>query len=1491
MNMKKKHAFAFSSIPFALALLALLMIIACGGEPELNSISVNPEQQSVTIGETVSFTAKALSEKSEPMPETAIQWSVKPSDKAAIDSSGVLTAQKPGQVTVIASAGDISGKAQVQIQAKSVAEIKLQAEAEQALPQSTIQVKGKLLAQDNSPAGFHAVSLSTETEGTQLSAQSFDVTEQGDFSFQITLSSEPGPNTVIFKAGNIQETLVVEGTKIVKLLIRPEQKIFEVNEEVQFKVEGHDQFGNHRSVDAEWTVSGDKAELKDGGRLKMLSTGETVIVADYKDLTVGHPFQIVPGKLAEIELHPDKLSLQAGQSEYIKITGRNSHGHILPVKATWHLSQDLGSIDPDGMFVAKKAGTGTLAASQDDVSATIPVEVKPGFLADIELQLEKTSLVAGESIELKASGFDAFGNSIPVEPVWSLDQALGRIDQKKNQLTVYQSGEGAVRVQKENILKAVQINVAPASLHRLEIFPANPTVTAGEAIHFQVKGYDQFNNLISVEPQFELQDPLGDLTGEGMFKALDAGNTVLNVQVGEVQTSTTLAVVPGQMVKAVLTPETPVILQAGEVQDFNIFGLDVHENTVYSKADWHLQPSDIGTVDAQGVLTGIKSGKGYIQATIQDLKSKEAITLKTPVQIQHGEPVRIDIEPEQTSLAAGEKRAFQATVFDKFGNTINTAVTWSLENETIGSISTNGIFEPVKSGEWTITAGLKNVLAHAQVSVVPDEIAYNNITPAQLSLKAGETQKLEAVSEDKFGNVVASDVVWKVLPAELGYVNDQNIFVAQKTGQGHLTAVANNIARKLPLKVEKGPLSQIEIITPIQQIRSGTSLTFQADGFDPGGNPLAFQANWSVVPEDLGRLDESGRFTAVKTGSGQVIATSQGVEASLAIEVIPGKADRIKVLNSTPLEVTAGEKAQLDLQAFDANDNFIENTQFTFEIDGELGTVYQGNRFKAHLAGSGEITVSMDQAQAIIPVKVVVGPVARIEVQPGQTTIDSGSGLTFQATGFDQEGNQVDLEPGWTVIGGIGAITDDGQFTARKVGQGYVSCQMAGIAGLSQIQVKPGPVSRIEIHPGRLEIAAGQHHQFQGTAFDAQDNEVPVVLNWSVQAENDLGEIDQKGYFMSKTAGQGVILAQFEGISGQADVVVTPGTLHALSLTRQDMELTSGEQITIPAQATDKLGNAIQTQVNWKVEPDSLAVVSPSGQVTAQKAGTGKITAWKDNVSASAKLVVNPGTLASIQIQPPEGPIQGGKTYRFKAKGYDAGKNQIDLAPNWAVTQHIGNIDRKTGIFNASKVGKGSIDAYAQGVVASLDIEVLPGELAQLFVDPNPVTVKSGQTQIFQATGMDVAQNAVELPDLTWKVLGDIGFFEKSGVFVATHEGSGKILAAVDSIQAESYVTVKPGEPNPDTSRLRAEPLSVQADGLAVATIIVEVRDASGNPVPGVRVKLVSSRQSDDLEQPGPTGKDGKTIGHITSETAGQTKITALIGQETIRDTVRVRFQ
>src|SRR5262245_23698745 len=96
------------------------------------------------------------------------------------------------------------------------------------------------------------------------------------------------------------------------------------------------------------------------------------------------------------------------------------------------------------------------------------------------------------------------------------------------------------------------------------------------------------------------------------------------------------------------------------------------------------------------------------------------------------------------------------------------------------------------------------------------------------------------------------------------------------------------------------------------------------------------------------------------------------------------------------------------------------------------------------------------------------------------------------------------------------------------------------------------------------------------------------------------------------------------------------------------------------------------------------------------------------------------------------------------------------------------------------------------------------------------------------------------------------------------------------------------------TTAPAAQATGVHADGTALSTITVTVRDVNGNPVPGQTVSLASTGSNNTLVQPGPTDAFGVATGTIASTTAETKTITATVnpgaGQVVIAQQPTVQF-
>ena len=1304
-------------------------------------LEAQPQVLDATVGSQVSFAIKALAENDLPAGYNQLAVST-PSEGVVIDhraltldgngqaSLKITAPAKPGPAVVIVASGEHKIELQLTVVPRPVTRIELRPATERTVAASEVKVAIVAYADGDQPAGYNTVTLAALSEGTRLSNDTVALDAKGEAAFNVSLAPVPGDNLITLTSGAARAQLKIEGTAVSRLVISPAEEEYEIGQKITFGAVGFDNYGNSLPVEPEWSLSGEKAELEAGGVVAMQSLGTGILFARFKDVKLGQPFTVVPGKTAKINVEPQEVQLKAGETAKFKGQAFNAQDYPLTAQIVWSVEGDIGKITPDGTFMAKTAGEGKVSATSNEAVTTIPVAVEHGALAAIVFDLDQKIISAGTPVTLTAEAVDAFGNRFTIEPEWFLSTSLGIIDQAQSVFTPQHAGSGEIIAKVGNVLKSIAIEVVPDILARLEIIPQNVDIIAGESVQFELQGFDRFGNSVAVTPQYSISQPLGALDPAGLLVTKKAGNAVVRAKAEDLVAECTVAVAPAEMERAVLSPAGPIALVAGEAQVLNLSGFDQFGNTVKAESTWEIFPA-LGSIDAQGRLHPEKAGKGKITATITQMRTGKQIEVSTDITVAAGETTQIVVAPNPAKVVAGEEVMFEAIAYDPFGNNTDVDLHWQIEPSELGSLAPDGRFSAVRAAPGKVLVRFGNVVGSADIQIVPAVAAFLKIIPEEIALEAGQQLRLEAIIEDKFGNVVTGDVLWSLSDPSLAVIDADNLMVAQKKGEGELLATFHSLVAIVPMEVKMGPLHTIALTADEQTLAAGATLQFEAAGFDAGGNPLDAAYTWSV-DESVGRIDANGLFSAEKAGTGTVEVRSGEVVQSAMIEVVPGKAAVIKLTPET-IALTAGETQTLSFEVFDAYDNRIASPDYRWEMAQNLGSVSGQNVLRAEKAGEGFVRLLVGNVSAQSAVKIVPGSIASVVVSPPvQVRLNTGQQQAFSAVGYDAQGNLLDLAAVWSIVGQIGAIDDVGTFNATTVGDGFVLARMDTVTGVAAVKVDPGPIARVVIEPASADLRAGESIGFSATAYDAFDNVTPAQFTWSLEGETVPGELTPGAVFKAIHTGAGTVAAAAGGVVGTAPINVEAGDLAKIVLSPEQINLKSGEQVQITVHGLDAFGNRLAVSPRYTLEPADLGSMNaPMMNLTALAAGQGRLSVTVDDISASVPIKVAPGAPTTIRINLPEQKLMANKTYPLTATGYDMGQNVVPVNVEWAVTQNIGAIDRQSGHFHARKAGKGLLVAYSGRIVATRKVEVHPGDLYSLFIEPNPVTVRSDTLQTF----------------------------------------------------------------------------------------------------------------------------------------------------------------
>jgi Big-like domain-containing protein/Kelch motif protein len=149
------------------------------------------------------------------------------------------------------------------------------------------------------------------------------------------------------------------------------------------------------------------------------------------------------------------------------------------------------------------------------------------------------------------------------------------------------------------------------------------------------------------------------------------------------------------------------------------------------------------------------------------------------------EAISVVVTPNPATLLPGQTQSFAANVT----GTTNTAVTWSVQQPSGGTITSTGLYTAPQN-----TAGTFNVVATSQASsnaqgtaAVTVQLSQVVVSPAQVALSPGQTQTFTA----PIAGLANTQVTWTVQEAGGGLINGAGLYTAPMTvGFYHVIATS-----------------------------------------------------------------------------------------------------------------------------------------------------------------------------------------------------------------------------------------------------------------------------------------------------------------------------------------------------------------------------------------------------------------------------------------------------------------------------------------------------------------------------------------------------------------------------------------------------------------------------------------------------------------------------------------------------------------------------
>ncbi|MEP5566501.1 MAG: Ig-like domain-containing protein [Halioglobus sp.] len=858
------------------------------------------------------------------------------------------------------------------------------------------------------------------------------------------------------------------------------------------------------------------------------------------------------------------------------------------------------------------------------------------------------------------------------------------------------------------------------------------------------------------------------------------------------------------------------------------------------------------------------------------------------------EPAELTLEPGDTANLVAIGRYSDGTEED-----LTATAAWSSVDPSVATVAQDGLVTALQPGETTAIASFGGLQGEAAVSVTSPLVTELQILPptAQITLNSTQDYAAFAVLSDGTVENVTFQADWG-LENESGIIeayepgseaapqdiDDFGTALGVAVGRDTLVVRYSGVESRSPVEVVEASLQRIEIDPVNASIFVTDQVAYRVTGIYADGRnaDLTKIAEFASSEASVASIsnDTPTRGIAVGTAPGETrISAAVGelqTETTLTVTTQPEEIVRVDVL---PSNDTIGIGESLQYRAIAVNDSG-ESRDVTVSAtwqssDTDVATIVSGDpgvAARSTEAGRalglapGQTTITADYAGVIGETQLTISSadikLESITVEPIDPSLPRLVKQQFTAVGSYSDGSRRDLTATvlWqsqdtevVVLSNISEVGFGVAFTL-ETGQAVVSASFDGVIGTSTVTVidEINPDAQLVVSPAFAEIAKGTSQAYLAELIipGLPDFDVTGSVTWESSAI-EVASIDATGKANGLSAGETTISAILssggQSLTGDAQLTVKadPVVVERLTISPPQADLIVGgeQQFSATAQLSDGTTQDVSAEVSWSTDNPSIAVVTPSGLLTALAPGETPLRAQlvtaSETFDASSQITVRLPELVSITVSPPSATTLVGSSASYLATAnYEDGTTQdvTNIAAWSSADETIAQVSSQ-GVATGRAPGVVKIIAglpAKSGPVygeASLTVELPSPGIDQLIVEPAIADVLVGLTQPFTAKVVlaDGSQHDVTA-EVSWSS-GDRSIAEVNGSGIASGIAPGKVdINATLLFDGVDYrdsaeLTVLAVEP---TELIVSPPqASVLVDGTAQFTARLNLNDGS----------------------------------------------------------------
>ena len=486
-----------------------------------------------------------------------------------------------------------------------------------------------------------------------------------------------------------------------------------------------------------------------------------------------------------------------------------------------------------------------------------------------------------------------------------------------------------------------------------------------------------------------------------------------------------------------------LLLAEGEQQDVkaNVYPMYAKDRILtYTSSN-----TEIATVDAEGVVTGVKDGT----ATITITQPKKNLTKEVQVTV-YKNPTKISWNVGQVEMNVGESKELPNITIEPV-EASKVPVTYTSSNENVVVIKGEKIVAK-GNGEATLTATAKNGITATCKVVVTTKTTGIEVEQDTYTVSCGKSVQMKAkVLPETASN---QKLTYESLNQEIFSVDEKGLITTKKDGIGKVRISQGDFAKEITIQVL--PVAKSIAFSESKSYRLETNgiKTAQLPSivFDPI-SATSKDVMYTSSAESVVTVDENGKLTAVGNGEATITASYWTGENMLTttneckVEVVTKTTEIVVDKTSVVMEEDNGDSISAYVLPEDASD-----TTLTYESSNEkVVTVDEWGNLTAGKVGTATITVRQGSLKK--EVKVTVKPVAKsLGIINYEIAMTEGQTTKLQAVVDPVE---LESEITWTSSNAkIASVDSKGRVTAKKSGVVTIIASLDGLEDCAMVTVK-----------------------------------------------------------------------------------------------------------------------------------------------------------------------------------------------------------------------------------------------------------------------------------------------------------------------------------------------------------------------------------------------------------------------------------------------------